>query len=254
MVVPLDELQVAESVGEYLSSVFFRRPSTASHRRPWVTLSWAQTSDGSIAQSSGEPAAISGAESLSITHALRAGHAAIMVGINTVLADNPRLTTRLVDGASPRPIVLDSQLRCPPAARIFSEARRENRPGPVVVTTAAALRRSAPAAEALSEAGGSVLAVATAPHGGIDLSSSLERLYGLGLESVMVEGGGLVLRSFLSTMTGDALAVTIAPHMLDGYRPFTWELVERYYRRCATRRFRVGSDDLLFSVLHGEEQ
>lgn len=250
----MDELQVAESVDEYLASVFFRRPSAASRRRPWVTLSWAQTSDGSIAQRSGEPAAISGAESLSITHTLRAEHAAIMVGINTVLADNPRLTTRLVDGESPRPVVLDSQLRCPPTARIFSEARRDGRPGPVVVTTEEALRRSAPAAEVLSESGGTVLAVAGAPQGGIDLSGSLERLYGLGLDSVMVEGGGLVLRSFLSTMTGDALAVTIAPHMLDGYRPFPWDLVEGYCRRCATRRFRVGSDDLLFSMLQREER
>ncbi|MEX2444419.1 MAG: RibD family protein [Alkalispirochaeta sp.] len=253
-VVPLDELQVAESVDNYLQSVSFRRPPAAVPQRPWVTLSWAQTSDGSIAQRSGAAAAISSSESLCITHTLRARHSAILIGINTVLSDNPRLTTRLVNGASPRPVVLDSRLRCPPSARIFSEARRDHRPGPVVVTSENAIRRFPATVTSITKAGGVVVAAGSEAQIGIDLSDSLSVLYALGLESVMVEGGGLVLRSFLSTVPVDAMAVTIAPHALDGYRPFPWDLVERCRERLVARRFRVGRDDLLLSVLPRKDE
>ncbi|MEZ4718129.1 MAG: GTP cyclohydrolase II [Caldilineaceae bacterium] len=83
--------------------------------RPFVTLSYAQSLDGSIAANRA-PTRLSGPAAMAMTHALRAAHDAILVGIGTVLADNPRLTVRLVDGASPRPVVLDSKLRMPPDA------------------------------------------------------------------------------------------------------------------------------------------
>ncbi len=247
-VVPLDELQVAESAHDYLDSLLSRRRERASLHRPWVTLSWAQASDGSIAQGRGSPVAISGAESLSITHMLRSRHSGILVGINTVLSDDPRLTTRLVPGASPQPIVLDSQLRCPPSARIFSESHHDGRPGPVVVTTERAMNRDPAKVAAISHAGGSVVPATASYREGIDLAAALNALWVLGLDSVMVEGGGLVLRSFLSASPIDTIALTIAPHALDGYRPVPWNLVEGYCRRGMTRRFRVGTDDLLVAM------
>ena len=85
--------------------------------RPRVTLTYAQSLDGSITARSGAPLSLSGAESLHYTHQLRAAHDAILVGIGTVLSDDPRLDVRLVTGPSPRPIVLDSELRCPVTAR-----------------------------------------------------------------------------------------------------------------------------------------
>lgn len=75
----------------------FRR----SHGRPLVTLTYAQSLDGSIAARPGHPLAISGPASQTFTHALRAVHDAILVGIGTVLADNPALTVRLVPGPHP---------------------------------------------------------------------------------------------------------------------------------------------------------
>ena len=89
----------------------------AAHRqrtgRPFVTLSYAQSLDGCISARPGVALALSGRQSLKLTHKLRAEHDAILVGIGTVLSDNPRLNVRLVDGDNPRPIVVDSRLRLP---------------------------------------------------------------------------------------------------------------------------------------------
>jgi 3,4-dihydroxy 2-butanone 4-phosphate synthase/GTP cyclohydrolase II len=106
--------------------------------RPRVTLTYAQSLDGSIAARSGRPLPLSGTESRHYTHQLRAAHDAILVGIGTVLNDDPRLNVRLASGAAPRPIVLDSELRCPIDARCLEVSRR-----PIVITTdrAAADRR-----------------------------------------------------------------------------------------------------------------
>src|SRR3989304_8693232 len=76
--------------------------------RPLVTLSYAQSLDGCIAARAGERLALSGPESMRLTHRLRAAQDAILVGIGTVPADNPRLTVHLVQGQDPQPIVLDS--------------------------------------------------------------------------------------------------------------------------------------------------
>ena len=81
--------------------------------RPLVTLSYAQSLDGCIAAGPGQRLSLSGPEALMLTHELRAAHAAILVGIGTVLADDPRLTVRLVPGSHPQPVVVDSRLRIP---------------------------------------------------------------------------------------------------------------------------------------------
>ena len=80
---------------------------------PIVTLAYAQTLNGMIAKKRGEPLVLSCEESMVMTHQLRAEHDVILVGIGTVLADDPRLTVRLVEGEDPQPVVLDSHLRCP---------------------------------------------------------------------------------------------------------------------------------------------
>ncbi len=87
----------------------FRR-SLARTDRPAITLSYAQSLDGSLTTRRGRPLALSGPESYQLTHHLRADHDAILVGIDTVLADDPRLTVRGVRGEAPQPVVLDSRL------------------------------------------------------------------------------------------------------------------------------------------------
>src|SRR5690606_23630102 len=93
----------------------FHAATTEARRaaRPKITLCYAQSWDGSITTRPGETLALSSTFATQLTHQIRSLHEGILVGIGTVLADNPRLTVREWSGRSPQPIVLDSQLRMP---------------------------------------------------------------------------------------------------------------------------------------------
>jgi GTP cyclohydrolase II len=224
VVAPLVAPRVTEDAAGYLRTLL--SSTEAPETGITVTLAWAQSLDGAIARERGKPSSISGDQSVVLTHLLRSLHDLILVGIGTILSDDPRLTTRRVDGADPRVVVLDSSLRCPPDARIFSEARRTGRPGPLVVTTDGALDGKATAVAAIRKAGGEVLALPRgtdpdAPERGASRASLAHlpaALAGAGYRRLMVEGGGEVIAAFLSARLGDLLAVTIAPRVTGGYR------------------------------------
>ncbi len=177
---------------------------------PFVTLSYAQSLDGSIAVRRGEALGLSGPQSLKLTHRLRSKHDAILVGIGTVLSDNPRLTVRLVSGVNPRPIVVDSRLRIPLDCRLF-----ENNATPWVAAT-----EEHPAArrEALEATGAHVLAIRSDSNGQVDLLSMLERLGQMGIVSLMVEGGSRIITSFLICHLANYLVLTVAPVLIGGLR------------------------------------
>ncbi|HUX40720.1 MAG TPA: RibD family protein [Rectinemataceae bacterium] len=185
--------------------------------RPRVTLSWAQGIDGSIAAAPGLRTILSGAESMRMTHALRARHEGILVGIGTILADNPSLGVRLVEGRSPRPVVLDAGLRTPPGAKIFAEGRRN----PIIVGARDGSPEKAGAAKDLLEgAGARILFVERDGTGGLDLNQTLAALFAEGIGSLMVEGGAAVLASFFEARLVDEIVITIAPVILGGLAPF----------------------------------
>ena len=184
--------------------------SEAPTGRPWVTLSYAQSLDGSITARRGQPLALSGGAAMSVTHQLRATHDAILVGVGTLLADDPQLNVRLVPGPDPRPIVLDSSLRTPPTARIL-----QRRPPALICTThLAAPARSRP----LEDAGACIEVIAAADDGRVDLHHLLTRLQQLGIEHLMVEGGSQMITSFIASRLVDHLGVTIAPVLVGGLR------------------------------------
>lgn len=186
--------------------------------RPLVTLSYAQSLDGSIAINRENSLNLSGPESLKATHQIRAANDAILVGIGTVLADNPCLTVRLVEGKNPRPIVLDSHLRLP----IDSNLLRNTNSLPLVATTKdydSRKRRS------LERVGVTVLCVPSDNHGWVDLNYLLANLADLGIGSLMVEGGARVITSFLTGRVVDRLAITITPKLVGGLHAVEYPLV-----------------------------
>ena len=179
--------------------------------RPLVTLSFAQSLDGSLTAQRGQPTQISGPASQHMTHRLRAMHRCILVGIGTVLVDNPRLTVRLAPGENPQPVVLDSNLRTPPQARVVTA-----HPKPAWI---AAVQVSDPGRQlALENAGGRVLILPEDQQGRVDLSSLLDCLGELGVSSLMVEGGAAVISSFLTHSLVDLVVLTISPVFLGGLK------------------------------------
>jgi riboflavin-specific deaminase-like protein len=178
---------------------------------PFVTLSYAQSLDGSIAAKRGEALGLSGPESLRLTHRLRSVHDAILVGIGTVLSDNPRLTVRLVNGQNPRPIVVDSQLRIPLNCKLFNE----NSVTPWVIATE---KHPAGRREAVEASGASVLTFRSDNKGQVDLRLMLRRLGEMGIASLMVEGGARIITSFLFGGLANYLVLTIAPVLVGGLR------------------------------------
>ena len=176
--------------------------------RPFVTLSYAQSVDGSISRHQGEPLALSGPESLRLTHQLRANHAAILVGVGAALADDPRLNVRLVPGDDPQPIVLDSRLRLPTTARLLSGKR----PPWIMTTPAADPRQEA----ALTAAGAEIICLPANDQGRVSLPAALDCLRQRQITSLMVEGGAEVIGSFLVGRLVDRVIITVAPLLVGG--------------------------------------
>ena len=173
----------------------------ASGELPVVTLSWAQSSTGAIAAAGGAPAALSGPASLALTHRMRGMHGAILVGITTVLSDDPLLSVRLAEGPQPQPVVLDSRLRFPIRARLLARLDRK----PWIFHAGIA---GAAAEEGLVRAGARLFPVARGPEG-LDLREVLRSLRTEGIGSVMVEGGARVLRAFMSLGYAAQAVITV---------------------------------------------
>lgn len=175
-------------------------------KRPLFTISYAQSLNGSITEKQGQQTLISGDESMRLAHQLRAICDGILVGVGTVLSDDPRLTVRLPEQAArnPTPIILDSYLRTPASARVLS------RGDAVIFTT---VEKSLPNVQ--------VIQIDADEHGRIDLPTMAQHLGKIGIRNVMIEGGAEVLRSFIEQRLADYAMVTIAPVFIDGYSVFS---------------------------------
>lgn len=176
--------------------------------RPWVTVKFAQTLDGRIATSSGDGARrISGPASLKLAHELRAQHDAILVGVETVIADNPLLTVRLVPGSNPLRVVADSRARSPLSAALFHDE-----PGNTLVahTPGASPERL----EMLQALNVGLLKVSAGGDGRLDLRELLRLLRARGITSLMVEGGAMITTALLRERLVDRLIVCVAPKLV----------------------------------------
>ncbi len=188
-------------------------------RRPLVTLCYAQSLDGSLAVERGHRTAISGEETMRLTHLIRAQHDAILVGIGTVLSDNPQLTVRLSPGKSPRAVVLDSHLRIPLECNLLR--RTDHR-----MILFAGQGVEADKRAALEKKGVIVLENVTPPGQPINLRDALGILWGYGVRKLMVEGGAEIITSFLKERLVDRAVITIAPFWLGGLASIGQPLVQ----------------------------
>jgi len=177
--------------------------------RPFVTLSYAQSLDGSISARPGESLALSGEQSLKLTHQLRADHDAILVGIGTVLSDDPRLNVRLVNGDSPKPVVVDSRLRLPLNSRLMTQDSRR----PWIFTRQ---QHDASRRLALEKAGATVITVPSNSRGQVNLRAMLAKLAEMEISSLMVEGGSRIITNFLFERLADYILLTVAPVFVGG--------------------------------------
>ena len=175
--------------------------------RPFLTLKAAASLDGKIATRSGRSRWITGEAARNAGHHFRNKVDAILVGVETVLEDDPLLTAR-PDGVPGKPltrVVLDSRLRTPSHARIL--ASREGSSTIVATTDAAPTAKE----EALRETGAEIIRIGADPQGRVSLVPLLEELGSRGVRHILVEGGGRVHGSFIREGLADRLLYFLAP-------------------------------------------
>ncbi|MCR4817927.1 MAG: bifunctional diaminohydroxyphosphoribosylaminopyrimidine deaminase/5-amino-6-(5-phosphoribosylamino)uracil reductase RibD [Fretibacterium sp.] len=172
--------------------------------RPWVTLKAAASLDGRMALSNGESQWITGLEARTEAHRIRASHDAVLVGVGTVLKDDPELTVRHVEGRNPRRVVMDSQLQTP------TDAKAVTGDGGCLILTAS---KDAARKKRLEDAGARVIALPE-KDGHVDLNAALSCLAQEGILTLMVEGGPRLLTAFMEKELGDWISIFIAPKIM----------------------------------------
>jgi diaminohydroxyphosphoribosylaminopyrimidine deaminase/5-amino-6-(5-phosphoribosylamino)uracil reductase len=188
-------------------------------KRPWVTLKAAATLDGFIGDRQeksrrGPQRWITGEAARAYAHKLRAQHDAILVGVGTVLADDPRLTVRLpkLKACHPLRIVLDSRLRTPPDAAMFGE--KSHLPLLVAAKAPRFDRQLLARQRALEAAGAEIWFTPTTPDGRVALPPLMRRLASREIQSLLLEGGSRVHGAFIAAGLVDSIALFLAPRLV----------------------------------------
>ncbi len=177
--------------------------------KPFLTLKVAQTLDGRIATSTGHSKWVTSRSSRHAAHQIRARHNAIMIGIGTLLTDDPLLTVRYANGISPIRIILDSKLRVPLDAKLLISD--ELAPKTIFICTEQASKEKITRIE---EKGATVEILPHDEKGWVTWEALLEYLKTLGITSVLIEGGNTVQTSCMRSGHADRIVVFIAPKIL----------------------------------------
>jgi riboflavin-specific deaminase-like protein len=181
--------------------------------RSFVVAHLGQSLDGFIATCSGDSNYVTGSENIHHLHRLRALCDAVIVGAGTALSDDPRLTTRLVEGASPLRVVLDPRRRLPTTLRIFSDGE-----GRSLRVSSAAVDAGKMETQGAATQHEELLLPATA-RGGLDLQALLRALASRGCRRLFIEGGGGTVSAFLEAGLLDRLHIAVAPLIIGSGRP-----------------------------------
>lgn len=202
------ETGLLEAQAEALNAPYLKR---LHEGRPWVILKWAQSLDGKIATRSGDSQWISGPSSRRRAHRLRSRVDAIIVGVTTVITDDPLLTCR--DAPMRRRakrVILDPHLRIPQQCRLVRTARDI----PTMIVTARAMIET-PQAHRLADNGAELIGVRQTREG-LDLGRLLDIFGRQGMTNIMVEGGGATLGAWLDRRLADEAVVFVAPRLVGG--------------------------------------
>jgi diaminohydroxyphosphoribosylaminopyrimidine deaminase/5-amino-6-(5-phosphoribosylamino)uracil reductase len=198
------ELGVLDAQCRELNRGYFKHITTGI---PWVTVKIAQTLDGRIADPKGSSRWITGEASREKVHSLRATHDAVLVGVGTVIKDNPQLTVRHVKGHQPQRIVLDPRLEIPHDALLLKD-RESGSPWIITGETPNAKRRSE-----LESLGAKLIAIPSTGRQ-FQWEHILTALGKNGITTVLIEGGNAVFTSILKQKAADRIIVIIAPKLL----------------------------------------
>ena len=202
------QVGICETEAKLLNAPFIKFAATG---KCWIILKWAQSIDGKLAYADRNSGRwISNEQSRRDVHKLRRRVQAILVGIGTVLADDPLLTARPGKGKKPTRIVLDSHLRIPPDCKLLATAKE----APVLILTSEATVQTNPEAAGKIAQKGAGLLCCPDTQGRSNLYFLLDELSKRGVAQLLVEGGPAVITSFLKEQLADQIVVYIAPKIL----------------------------------------
>ncbi len=211
--------------------------------RPRIILKYAQSIDGRISTATGHSRGLSSEPELVFTHALRSVCDGILVGIRTVTEDNPQLTVRYVQGRNPRRVIVDPSLRLPRETNIYRDPQ-----GAILVYDP---ERSTDRIKELTSQGFVLVTARCGPdRRSLDLDGFLGQLrQNMTIETLLVEGGGYVITSFLRARVVDRLVVTVCPRIigsgLDSVGQLDVLTVEQALRIRKMQTYNVGEDYVL---------
>ena len=190
---------------EALNEIFFKN---AARELPFTILKLSASVDGKIATHSGDSKWIGNTAQRKAAHVLRRRCDSVLVGVETVIKDDPSLDVRLVGAArQPMPVVADTDLRTPLSAKLLA---REG------VLIAARHRANGKKAKALERAGAKIIKVRKGGAGGVCLKDLMKKLFALGIRSVLIEGGGKIAASAIREKIVDKMVFFYSPLIIGG--------------------------------------
>lgn len=248
------EVGVEAEASTRLNEGYFKYITT---KRPFVTMRTAMSLDGKIATPSGERQYIGGADDEAYLQLLRASHDAVLVGINTVLYDNPDLECTIARARNPLRVVVDSLARTPVSSKVLAKSGL----GLMRPSTIVAVTKHAPEERirALQAVGAEVL---VCPEEGnsleahVDLSKLMQILGRREVTSVLIEGGGNLNAAALHSGIVDKVSCTVAPVIIGGQSALTpveglgVTFIEEAIQLYRMRSSALGSDILIEAYLH----
>lgn len=202
--------QVMKEECDALNPVFFHFITT---KTPYVLMKYAMTMDGKIACDTGKSQWITGEEARSHVQETRDALMGIMVGIRTIISDNPRLTCRIPGGRNPIRIICDSHLRIPMEAEVVQTAKE-------MKTVVATVSSEQEKISALREAGIKVL-ITDSADGKVDLQDLMQKLGQEKIDSILLEGGGTLNQSALQSGIVNHIQIYLAPKIFGGTGKYT---------------------------------